>query len=153
MGRNSKRTLLGTIALVVLFALTAYAADITYNFHIADEGVGYNSEPQSKEANQYVTTIIVDDISRDWTWYQKKSVNMLVIKSNGVQITNNIEMSTSDQRPQYPSFVTLNYIFNGNYYGGSPAVVMLRANATGTKAGFSVSGRWNPNAGTAYSGQ
>ena len=153
MGRNSKRTLLGTIALVVLFALTAYAADITYNFHIADEGVGYNSEPQSKEANQYVTTIIVDDISRDWTWYQKKSVNMLVIMSNGVQITNNIEMSTSDQLPQYPSFVTLNYIFNGNYYGGSPAVVMLRANATGTKAGFSVSGRWNPNAGTAYSGQ
>lgn len=28
MGRNSKRTLLGTIALVMLFALTAYAADI-----------------------------------------------------------------------------------------------------------------------------
>ena len=26
MGRNSKRTLLGTIALVMLFALTAYAA-------------------------------------------------------------------------------------------------------------------------------
>ena len=27
MGRNSKRTLLGTIALVMLFALTAYAAE------------------------------------------------------------------------------------------------------------------------------
>ena len=43
MGRNSKRTLLGTIALVMLFALTAYAADITYSFHIEKEGVGYNS--------------------------------------------------------------------------------------------------------------
>lgn len=139
--------------MVMLFALTAYAADITYNFHIAKENVGYNSAKQHKNPYQYVVNIIVDDISRDWTWYQKKSVNMLVIKSNGVQITNNIEMSTSDQLPQYPSFVTLNYIFNGNYYGGSPAVVMLRANATGTKAGFSVSGRWNPNAGTAYSGQ
>lgn len=43
MGRNSKRTLLGTIVLVVLFALTAYSADITFRFHIADEGVGYFS--------------------------------------------------------------------------------------------------------------
>ena len=37
MGRNSKRTLLGTIALVMLFALTAYAADITYSFHIGSD--------------------------------------------------------------------------------------------------------------------
>ena len=35
MGRNSKRTLLGTIVLVVLFELTAYSADITFRFHIA----------------------------------------------------------------------------------------------------------------------
>lgn len=54
MGRNSKRTLLGTIALVMLFALTAYAADITFRFHIADEGVGYNSTAAHKEAYQYV---------------------------------------------------------------------------------------------------
>ena len=78
---------------------------------------------------------------------------MLVIKSDGVQITNNIEMSASDQLPQYPSFATLNYIFKGNYYGGESAVVMIRANSTLTNAGFTVNGRWNPNAGTAYSGQ
>ena len=42
---------------------------------------------------------------------------MLVIKSDGVQVTNNIEMSASDQLPQYPSFATLNYIFDGKYYG------------------------------------
>ena len=62
MGRNSKRTLLGTIALVVLFALTAYAADITYNFHIEKEGVGYNSGPQAKAKNQCVVTIVVASI-------------------------------------------------------------------------------------------
>ena len=153
MGRNSKRTLLGTIALVMLFALTAYAADITYSFHIEKEGVGYNSGPQAKAANQCVVTIIVDDISRDWVGYQKKSVNMLVIKSDGVQVTNNIEMSASDQLPQYPSFATLNYIFDGKYYGGKSEVVMIRANSTLTNAGSTVNGRWNPNAGTAYSGQ
>lgn len=153
MGRNSKRTLLGTIALVVLFTLTAYAADATYNFHIAKENVGYNSVAQHKNPYQYVVNIIVDDISRDWTWYQKKSVNMLVIDSDGVQVTTNIEMSTSDQLPQYPSSATLNYIFDGKYYAWKSMDVMLRANATGTKAGFTVTGRWNPNAGTAYSGQ
>ena len=73
MGRNSKRTLLGTIALVMLFALTAYAADITFRFHIADEGVGYNSTAAHKEAYQYVVNIIVDDISRDSVLYQKKN--------------------------------------------------------------------------------
>ena len=122
MGRNSKRTLLGTIALVMLFALTAYAADITFRFHIADEGVGYNSTAAHKEAYQYVVNIIVDDISRD-------------------------------QLPQFPSSATLNYIFKGNYYAWKSMNVMLRANATGTNAGFTVTGRWNPNAGTAYSGQ
>ena len=106
MGRNSKRTLLGTIALVMLFALTAYAADITFRFHIADEGVGYNSTAAHKEAY-----------------------------------------------PQFPSSATLNYIFKGNYYAWKSMNVMLRANATGTNAGFTVTGRWNPNAGTAYSGQ
>ena len=72
MGRNSKRTLLGTIVLVVLFALTAYAADITFRFHIADEGVGYNSAAAHKDAYQYVVNIIIDDISRDSVLYQKK---------------------------------------------------------------------------------
>lgn len=74
MGRNSKRTLLGTIALVMLFALTAYAADITFRFHIADEGVGYNSTAAHKEAYQYVVNIIVDDISRDSVLYQKNQL-------------------------------------------------------------------------------
>ena len=63
---------------------------------------------------------------------------MLVIKSDGVQVTNNIEMSASDQLPQYPSFATLNYIFDGKYYGGKSEVVMIRANSTLTNAGFTV---------------
>lgn len=96
MGRNSKRTLLGTIVLVVLFALTAYSADITFRFHIADEGVGYNSAAAHKDAYQYVVNIIVDDISRDSVLYQKKSVNMLVIDSAGTQVTNNVELSSHD---------------------------------------------------------
>ena len=125
MGRNSKRTLLGTIALVMLFALTAYAADITFRFHIADEGVGYNSTAAHK----------------------------LVIDIAGTQVTNNVELSSHDQLPQFPSSATLNYIFKGNYYAWKSMNVMLRANATGTNAGFTVTGRWNPNAGTAYSGQ
>lgn len=153
MGRNSKRTLLGTIALVVLFALTAYAGNVTYRFHIANEGVGYNSAAAHKDAYQYVVNIIVDDISRDSVFYQKKAVNMLVIDSAGTQVTNNVELSASDQLPSIPSSATLNYIFNGNYYAWKSMDVMLRANATGTKAGFTVTGRWNPNAGTAYSGQ
>ena len=74
MGRNSKRTLLGTIALVMLFALTAYAADITYNFHIAKENVGYNSAKQHKNEKtlhadlllagitQLVTVLVADKI-------------------------------------------------------------------------------------------
>ena len=103
MGRNSKWTLLGTIALVMLFALTAYAADITFRFHIADEGVGYNSTAAHKEAYQYVVNIIVDDISRDSVLYQKKSVNMLVIDIAGTQVTNNVELSSHDQLPQFPS--------------------------------------------------
>ena len=86
MGRNSKRTLLGTIVLVVLFALTAYSADITFRFHIADEGVGYNSAAAHKDAYQYVVNIIVDDISRDSVLYQKKSVNMLVIDKKRMKI-------------------------------------------------------------------
>lgn len=153
MGRNSKRTLLGMIALVVLLALTAYAGDITYRFHIANEGVGYNSAAAHKDAYQYVVNIIVDDISRDSVFYQKKAVNMLVIDSAGTQVTNNVELSASDQLPSLPSSATLNYIFKGNYYAWKSMDVMLRANATGTKAGFTVTGRWNPNAGTAYSGQ
>ena len=153
MGRNSKRTLLGTIVLVVLFALTAYSADITFRFHIADEGVGYNSAAAHKDAYQYVVNIIVDDTSRDSVLYQKKSVNMLVIDSAGTQVTNNVELSSHDQLPQFPSSATLNYIFKGNYYAWKSMNVMLRANVTGTNAGFTVTGRWNPNAGTAYSGQ
>ena len=152
MGRNSKRTLLGTIALVMLFALTAYAADITFRFHIADEGVGYNSTAAHKEAYQYVVNIIVDDISRDSVLYQKKSVNMLVIDKKRMKIMD-AGLSSHDQLPQFPSSATLNYIFKGNYYAWKSMNVMLRANATGTNAGFTVTGRWNPNAGTAYSGQ
>ena len=96
---------------------------------------------------------IVDDISRDSVLYQKKSVNMLVIDIAGTQVTNNVELSSHDQLPQFPSSATLNYIFKGNYYAWKSMNVMLRANATGTNAGFTVTGRWNPNAGTAYSGQ
>ena len=82
-----------------------------------------------------------------------QTVNMLVIDIAGTQVTNNVELSSHDQLPQFPSSATLNYIFKGNYYAWKSMNVMLRANATGTNAGFTVTGRWNPNAGTAYSGQ
>ena len=58
----------------MLFALTAYAADITFRFHIADEGVGYNSTAAHKEAYQYVVNIIVDDISRDSVCIKKNQL-------------------------------------------------------------------------------
>ena len=59
------------------------------------------------------------------------------------------ELETHDYRREGES----NGARSKKNYAWKSMNVMLRANATGTNAGFTVTGRWNPNAGTAYSGQ
>lgn len=54
-------------------------------------------------------------------------------------MTKNLKMSTSDQRPEFPSSADFDYVYGGTYYGWRELSVSLRANSTGTQPGFTLS--------------
>lgn len=141
---DMKKLIRSLLVVLITLSLAVGAYADNFSFLILCENTGYNSDPIYKDANIphskamiSVTYTLAKMLSEGQYFYNvidvTRRTNFIVIASNGVQISNAINLGY--QETGYSTFYS-------SYHAGN---VCLRGNSTSTGVDYRVEGVWDPN--------